>query len=226
MVLKNELKLWLEQNADKKFAMFSCSLIPNLTKPLIGVRLPLLRKKAKELSDVVGEIADDTVEEILLKAYAIGYINDIERQYKEIIEFIPLIDNWAVCDAFCSALKSAKKHKVLFWKLICKFIKSERDYEQRFACVMLLKYFCNEEYVERALDVLSVVKPKIWDSKQGLAWSVAEYFIKFPDVAEMYLKNFTPEVYKLIRRKILDSQRVSLSIKKRIKNENPVLLCG
>ena len=54
-------------------------------------------------------------------------------------------------------------------------------YEQRFAFVMMLKFFCNEKYIDEVLAILAQASPKIWDTKQGLAWAMAECFIKFPD---------------------------------------------
>ena len=44
-----QIKVWLKENEDPKYRAFSLKLLPSVSN-LIGVRLPLLRKKAKELA--------------------------------------------------------------------------------------------------------------------------------------------------------------------------------
>ena len=94
---------------------FSSSLIPGV-KNMIGIRLPALRKYAKKLASDEGEAAlegeDIYYEEIMLRGMLIGYIkNDTERRLELIRDFVPMIDNWAVCDSFCPSLKFAGAKK-------------------------------------------------------------------------------------------------------------------
>lgn len=217
---KNDIKNWIMQNADAKMAKFSASLIPGLKYKIYGIKLPNLAQKAKELVYDIELIGDDSCEELLLKAYAIGYIKDINEQIVKVLEFLPKIDNWMVCDSFCSALKNAKKYQKIYWKIVLKKTKSNLDYEQRFAFVMMLKFFCNEEYIDLVLRSLTEAKPKIWDTKQGLAWAMAECFIKFKNKTIPYLLSLSPEIYQLTKRKILDSKRVDKDTKQQIKNGN------
>ena len=71
------IKLWLSENSEEKYRDFSSSLAKDTALPLLGVRLPLLRKKAAELAkaDARGFLnACDfsSVEIILLYAYVLG----------------------------------------------------------------------------------------------------------------------------------------------------------
>ena len=222
MSQKDNLKKWLKQNADSTYAKFSLSLIPNETRKMYGVRRPALNKKAVEFVEIWEDISNDSCEEILLKAYAIGHIKDIQTQLAAVQKFVPLINTWENCDTFCSALKSAKKSPALFWPLLVSYSQSSSDYEQRFAYVMMLKYFCTPAYIDSVLQILLSAKPKIWDTKQGIAWAMAECFIKFENKTNPLLKNLTPELRKLTQRKIFDSKRVSVQTKQRLKNENLV----
>lgn len=217
---KNNILKWIEENANAKTAEFSASLVPGIKRKIYGVNLPKLNKKAKELVEKCDEIGWDSCEEILLRAYAIGYIKNIDEQIPKVLEFVPKIDNWMVCDSFCSALKNAKKYPKQYWNIVEQKAFSNLDYEQRFAFVMMLKFFCNQEYIDRVLAILVRAKPKIWDTKQGLAWAMAECFIKFPDKTKSYLSKLSDEIYKLVKRKILDSKRVSKAVKLMLKNEN------
>ena len=217
---KNNILKWLEENANAKTAEFSASLVPGIKHKIYVDNLLKLNKKAKELVEQIETIGWGSCEEILLRAYAIGYIKDVDAQMVKVSEFVPKIDNWMVCDSFCAALKNAKKYQKQYWKMVKQKAFSNLDYEQRFAFVMMLKFFCNEKYIDEVLAILAQASPKIWDTKQGLAWAMAECFIKFPDKTKPYLSKLSDEIYKLVKRKILDSKRVSKAVKLMLKNEN------
>ncbi len=63
----------------------------------------------------------DTIyyEETMLQGMIIGLAKmELEEQMKYVTMFIPRIDNWAVCDIFCSELKtSVKKRKKTYGNL-------------------------------------------------------------------------------------------------------------
>ncbi len=219
-MIKENLNTWLKNNADEKFAKFAISLVPGLRHKMYGVRLPVLRKKAKELVEEIDNIKGDSCEEILLKAYAVGYIKDIDLQLMYVGKFVPLIDNWMFCDSFCSALGLAKKHQEVYWQKIVEYAQSSKDYEQRFAYVMMLKYFCNQDYIHQVLNILKSATPKIWDTKQALAWALAECFIKFQEITRPILAELSQEIFRLTKRKILDSKRVDENIKQMLRSEN------
>lgn len=47
-MIKDEILQWIEKNADSETAVFAASLVPGLKLKIYGVRLPVLRKKAKQ----------------------------------------------------------------------------------------------------------------------------------------------------------------------------------
>ena len=86
----------------------------------------------------------DTIyyEETMLQGMIIGLAKmELEEQMKYVTMFIPRIDNWAVCDIFCSELKtSVKKGKENVWQFIQPYLKSSKEFEIRFGIVMLFHY--------------------------------------------------------------------------------------
>ena len=55
--------------------------------------------------------------------------------------FIPRIDNWAVCDIFCSRTENfCEKGKENVWQFIQPYLKSSKEFEIRFGIVMLFHY--------------------------------------------------------------------------------------
>ncbi len=74
------------------------------------------------------EVAEDTYyEEVRLQGMVIGNINsNFEETLYYVKRFIPKIDNWSVCDGFCSDLKSMKNIKkiCMIYLKICLFKES------------------------------------------------------------------------------------------------------
>ena len=220
--MNDDVKNRLIEISDNKYSAFSTNIIPN-AKNILGVRMPKLRAYAKELAknpDILSFGNDVYYEEILLRGMIIGYMKaDVETRLKYIAEFVPRIDNWGVCDSFCSTLKFADKNKERVWDFLQVYVNSEKEFEQRFCAVMLLGYFVNAEYIERTLERLCQINTEKYYSSMAVAWALAECFIKFPEKAEPFMKedSFDEQTLKRTVRKICDSYRVDESVKMRLK---------
>ena len=115
--MKQKIKEKLLELADPKYKEFHSGLCPG-TDNIIGVRVPVLRNYAKELAkeyqinELLKQIDNQYYEEIMLQGMLIGLAKqDFKTIQKQIEEFVPKIDNWAVCDVFCAGLKVTKKKK-------------------------------------------------------------------------------------------------------------------
>ena len=149
-----EVKKKLKELSDEKYKNFQSNLCQNTKMPILGVRIPILRQYAKELKnkygiEIIEEINEDYYEEIMLKGMLIGLQNKVSYEdIKEQIEkFVPKIDNWAICDTFCAGLKITKKYKDEMLELIQYFLNSKEEFELRFAIVMLLDYYIDDEHI-------------------------------------------------------------------------------
>ena len=212
--------------ADKKYKEFHSSLCPG-TNNIIGVRVPVLRNYAKKLSkqeNFKNYISfDKTVyyEEVMLQGMLIGFIKntDIKEVLEVIKNFIPKIDNWAVCDIFCAGLKAVNKDKDTFWSFIQKYLKSKKEFELRFALVIILDYFIDDKHIKDALNIFDNIKHDGYYVKMAIAWAISVAFVKFPETTMMYLKNNNLDdwTYNKALQKICESLRVTKETKKAIK---------
>ena len=120
------LKKRLTALADPKYRKFSSALLPGLKTPMLGVRLPSLRKLAKELARQHGKealnlLTDETFEERMLQGMIIGALKpEPETVFPLIKQFIPKINCWSVCDSFCTSLKIAQRHPQETWRILPK----------------------------------------------------------------------------------------------------------
>lgn len=178
------LRVRLAELGEEKFRIFNEKLIPGTTGTY-GVRVPQLRALAKELvrEDAEGFLAcaqDDTHEERMLQGIVIAIMRcpEVERMV-HLREFVPKIDNWAVCDVTCGSLKTAAKHREAYWEFLAPYLASEREFEVRFAVVLLLSHFIVSEWIERALGALTSVAHAGYYAKMAVAWALSVCFVKF-----------------------------------------------
>lgn len=114
----NDLREKLFELADEKYKNFHSNLCPN-TDNIIGVRVPKMREIAKEITkenwrNFLTNSSEDYYEEVLIKGFVIAYAKcDTEERLKYIENFIPKINNWAICDSFCNSLKFVNKKRCM-----------------------------------------------------------------------------------------------------------------
>jgi len=213
---------WLLNEKEEKYGKFSASLLPDVDN-VLGVRLPKLRKFAKELTKQDYELflnhAGMYFEETMLQGMLIGLIKEKPKtKLNRIKDFLPKIDNWSICDSFCCGLKFTKNNLELVWGFVFPLIRSKQEYEVRFALVMMLNYFINEDYIDRVLEQITAVCHNGYYAKMAAAWALSICYVKFPDKSEPVLKKLkNNEIKAKAVRKICESLQVSKEEKVRVK---------
>ena len=216
---KEKLQAELKALQDLKYQKFHSSLLPGVQN-IIGVRMPLLRKLAKEVlrgdwrSYLDSSVAEPNTyyEEDIIQALLIGTSKlSWQERHAYIKEFVPKINNWAVCDLFCSTLKEAQYYQEEYWQLIVPYFNSSNAYDLRFASVMLLNHFTGDEFVEEALNLLEAIKHEDYYVKMGIAWAISIFYIKQPQLTLKLIKqnNLDDFTHNKAIQKIRESFRVS-----------------
>ncbi|MFL1673387.1 DNA alkylation repair protein [Paenibacillus dendritiformis] len=211
--------------ADEKYRQFSASLIPNINN-VVGVRLPELRKLARNIAKgdwraYLAQADSDYFEEVMLQGMVIGGAKaDVEEILHHVAAFVPKIDNWSVCDSFCSGLKIASSHQERVWEFIQPYLESDQEYDIRFSVVMLLNYFIDEPYIHRVLERLDRIKHEGYYVKMAVAWAVSICFVKLPDITMEYLRSNSLDdfTYNKALQKIAESYRVAPETKALIRS--------
>lgn len=227
----NSIKETLTSLADEKYKEFNEKLTPDTERPMLGIRIPVLRKLAKSMAkeenwkELIKEIDDEYFEEILLQGLIIGYAKcDIEEKMPYIQEFVPKIDSWGICDSFVPTLKIKEKDLDKVFEFITPYFSSSKEFEVRFAVIMLLDYYINEQYVDKVIDILDKIEHEGYYVKMGASWCLAEIGIKFNEKALKYLQGenqldkftFNKTLQKMIESyRIDDEQKVILKSMKR-----------
>lgn len=216
--MKQNIKQKLYELSDKKYQDFHSSLCPG-TENIIGVRVPILRNYAKELfkqkdwKETINEIDSEYYEEIMLQGMLIGQVKneDINIILKYVENYVPKIDNWAICDVFCAGLKITKKYKNEMWNFISKYLKSNKEFEIRFAVVMILDYYIEQEYLTENFKIFEQIKHEGYYVKMAISWAISICLIKYYDETIEYLKNSKLDAwtYNKAIQKAIESYRIS-----------------
>ena len=178
----------LLNSADINYKEFHKKLVPTVDEnKIIGVRIPQLRKIGKKLEDNSFEWY--FYEEIMLHGFYIGYKKlDYKERLALLDEFVPRIDNWAVCDTFCNGLKKIKNNKEQMWNFIQKYLKSKKEFEVRFAVDIILQYYIDANYIDKVLKILSKIKHEGYYAQMAVAWAYSICFVKFYDKTKKFFE--------------------------------------
>ena len=175
---------------DLKYRDFHASLLPNIDKKsIIGVRVPTMRKIAKEFVDsaVKGAAATSAkgpakasakvmpkdvanfldklphkyFEENQVHLFVVERIRDFAECMRRIEQFLPYINNWAVCDG--KSPKALLKDESRFYAKICEWLKSTKPYTVRFGVNMLMNFFLDERFSKEHLKLVAAINENLFD---------------------------------------------------------------
>lgn len=209
-------KLW--QLQDKDYQKFSKKL--KLGDKIIGVRMPWVRKLAKEIIknnkfDFLRNYKCEFYEEFAIFAIVLCSLED-EQKLEFAKDFITKIDNWSICDLFCSGVKPKN---IKIWLPFIKTLKEKDEFQARVYFVFGLFYFLKDELVDEFLDDCVNNKNEAYYVQMAVAWALCEAYIFYKDkvfeiLKDKKLNRFTHN--KTIQ-KICESLRVDKVDKEKIK---------
>ena len=228
---------------------------------VLGLHTPDMKQTAKQLSRKGGEIAlpdgsrkaiangreaircfESTASNTLCYEETViwGFLINLEKCTLEerlamLEHYVPVLDNWAVCDSYCANAKwMARADKEMLWMFLKRYFRSGHEFEVRFAIVSTMTYFLNDEWLVRVFEQLERIdfgsitskymsekgKPKTAQQgtvqgaepyyvRMGVAWLLATALAKFPTQAREFARTtrLPADVIKLYTRKARESLR-------------------
>ena len=213
----NTLNL-LNPYIDQKYKTFQ-EKICQTNYEILGVKIPILRNIAKKLlkeydySYLLNNIDNKYFEDVMLKAIIIGNAKvSYEEKLNLITNFLPLIDNWAVCDILVGELKFIKGNEDKFLDFINPLFASTYEYPLRFAFVILLNYYINDKYIDMVLDKCLNVKSDYYYVKMAISWTLSIALVKYFAKTLKFMQENKDEFDKWTYNKALQKARESFRI--------------
>ncbi len=188
-------------SGDERNADFTKKLIPNIKTAVLGIKVPLIKETArliiKNNVDATGFFNEKHVyyEEILLHGFLIAYKKEqLTKKLLLLEEFLPYVNNWAVCDIVCQAFKDFKKFPDLAFGFVKKLISSNNSFHQRFAVVILLTYFSDKNFNISHLEFVKNLNSQEYYVNMAIAWYMSVLLIKqYDQVISLFEKTLLPK---------------------------------
>lgn len=219
--IKNELLLM----QDKTYKNFHSKLMPTINPDsIIGIRVPVLRDYAKKLfkensieslNSFLKNLPHEFYEENNIHAFLIEKINNFDECIFYLENFLPYIDNWATCDMLNPKIFKTNCEKLL--EKIYQWINSDSVYTVRFAIGMLMRFFLDEKFETKYLDLVSSINSEEYYINMMRAWFFATALAKQYDQTLPYIKNYSLD--KWTHNKIIQKANESFRITKDQKEE-------
>ena len=203
---------------DETYRTFHSALMPTVPpETVIGVRVPLLRKLAKQLTDLgMGvKIIEANYERCLQLSTLLPKAEILhgDGALAETEAFLPYINNWATCDCFCP--KVFAKHKKELLVPIRRWLDSGETYTVRYGMEMLMRYYLDDAFRPEYLEWVADVRSTEYYINMMRAWYFATALAKQPDAALPWLteKRLDLWTHNKAIQKAVESRRIPPGMK-------------
>lgn len=200
---------------DAAYADFQRKLTPTVDPArFIGVRVPALRKLAKELlreggyEDFLDVLPHSYYDENMLHGLLLSELRDYEACVAAVDRFLPYVDNWAVCDILSP--KVFRRHKAELLGKIREWSASAHPYTTRFGMEMLMSHFLDGDFEPELLEIPAGVQSEEYYVRMMQAWFFATALTKQWDASLCYVqeRRLSPWVHQKTIQKACESYRI------------------
>lgn len=201
---------------DTAYRDFHSSLMPGVDKEaVIGVRIPVLRKFAKEYAksgeteQFMRELPHKYYEENNLHMMLIAQIKDYDKCISETEKFLPYIDNWATCDSPLPKCFDKNKEDIIVRAK--NWIATDDTYVKRYGMGVMMRLFLDEDFKEEYIQIVAGVKSEEYYVNMMIAWYMATALAKQWNTVIPYIeqRKLSPWVHRKTIQKAVESYRIT-----------------
>lgn len=220
-----EIRRRLRELADEDHRQYTAKIVPNVPlEKIIGVRAANLQSMCKEinLNEELAFRADlphEYHEENVLHAYLLADFEEDDDYNLRLCmdgveQFLPYVDNWAVCDAIMPKVFSLHpkglENKILEW------LRADRPYTVRFGLMVLMKNYLDEFFDEEHFQWVMDISSNAHYVQMAQAWYFATALSKRYEQTIPLLENdmLDPTIHGLTIQKAVESRRIPYERKK------------
>ena len=180
---------------NKTYAAFNRRIV-NTKMPVIGVRVPDLRRLARELAanmsaaDISKLLTtqNESFDYVLLCGLLINRakISD-EEAIRLTRQYLPCVDSWAHIDIFVE--KKRRFAGEVWWDFALECLQNEDEFTVRYGVISLMTNFLDEAHIDQVFAALRNVKHDGYYVKMALAWLYATAAVHFFELTLAELEN-------------------------------------
>ena len=170
---------------NETYAVFNQRIV-NTKMPVIGVRVPDLRRLARRLAPDMGAVdiselltaQNESFDYVLLCGLLITHARlDDQASIELTRNYLPLVDSWAHIDTFVEKKRRFAGEVWRDFALEC--LQSEAEFTVRYGVISLMTNFLDEAHIDRVFAALRNVKHDGYYVKMALAWLYATAAVNF-----------------------------------------------
>ena len=180
---------------NESYAAFNKRIV-NTKMPVIGVRVPDLRRFARELAPDMS--AADISKLLTAKNKSFDYVLlcgllitharlDDQTAINLTKQYLPHVDSWAHIDTFVE--KKRRFAGEVWWDFALECLQSEAEFTVRYGVISLMTNFLDEAHIDQVFAALRNVKHDGYYVKMALAWLYATTAVHFFDLTLAELEN-------------------------------------
>lgn len=208
---KDEIMDFILSNADSEYRDFHSRLTRTNYK-LNGVRVPILRKYAKQLSKCadIDKFFDEEppcFEFCMLKGMTLAFLKVGDDKFFGLMKkYIADIDDWSLTDVACCTIH---RKDGAYLQQSLELAQSQDIWQARWGIVAIMTNFYDKDDV--ILQAVKGCKAKDYYVDMAIAWLIQVLCVKNIDMAKMLLQSdfVSDTVKKYADRKIKDSFRIT-----------------
>ncbi len=209
---------------DIKYREFHSRLMPNIDpERIIGIRIPELRKLAKELVNngkaeaFIKNLPHYYYEENNLHAFIIEQIRDYDLLIKELDRFLPFVDNWATCDSLRP--KAFKNNSDRLITDAFRWMSSSHEYTVRFGIEVMMLYYLDGNFKKDFPKRIAELESDKYYINMMIAWYFATALAKQWDAVIPFIEKnqLSPWINNKAIQKAAESFRITPEQKKYLK---------
>ena len=193
--------------ADERYKEFSSKLTRIHDLPYAGVRIPVLRKLAKEIEDISFPVRFH--EDVILRGFWIAS-RPLPFTAKEDLlrSHFQYLMTWDEADTLAASLKLKKSEAEEAYAFFVSVLSDARQMVRRLGIVSLMTH--RKRFQDRKEEMLRLITEA--DSSEyyismAVAWALSFFFIDDPST-EAWLDKVSPATAQRARQKIRDSRRI------------------
>ena len=180
---------------NETYAVFNQRIV-NTKMPVIGVRVPDLRRLARELAPDMSAAdisklltaQNESFDYVMLCGLLITHARlddwmaiDLTKQY------LPLVDSWAHIDIFVE--KKRRFAGEVWWDFALECLQNEAEFTVRYGVISLITNFLDESHINQVFAALRDIKHDGYYVKMALAWLYATAAVNFFELTLAELEN-------------------------------------
>ena len=180
---------------NESYATFNRRIV-NTKMPVIGVRVPDLRRLARELAPDMSaaDISElltaqnESFDYVLLCGLLITHVRiDDQTAINLTKQYLPHVDSWAHIDVFVE--KKRRFASEVWWNFALECLQSEAEFTVRYGVVSLMTNFLDEAHIDQVFAALRNVTHDGYYVEMALAWLYATAAVNFFEKTLAELEN-------------------------------------